>query len=107
MARFLLAHLCCISALAIKVHVVPHTHDDVGWLKTLDEYFYGLNQTLFPACVKCILDAVTDSLAEHPHRKFTYVEQAFFQKWFRNLTSHRQDSVRSLVANGQLTFVNG
>ena len=27
----------------LTVHLIPHTHIDAGWLKTMDEYFSGTN----------------------------------------------------------------
>jgi hypothetical protein len=40
-------------------------------------------------------------------RTCTYVEQAFFQRWFREQTEETKALTRRLVQTGQLTFVNG
>jgi len=29
----------------LTVHMVAHTHDDVGWLKTYEEYYTGMENT--------------------------------------------------------------
>eukprot|EP01116_Phalansterium_solitarium_P019911 TRINITY_DN5728_c0_g2_i1.p1 TRINITY_DN5728_c0_g2~~TRINITY_DN5728_c0_g2_i1.p1 ORF type:complete len:1012 (-),score=366.51 TRINITY_DN5728_c0_g2_i1:80-3115(-) len=91
----------------INVHVVAHTHDDVGWLKTVDQYYYGANQSIQDAGVQYILDTVVQALQDNPARKFIYVEQAFFTRWWNEQTDAKKQIVKDLVTNGQLEFING
>ncbi|XP_026429937.1 alpha-mannosidase-like [Papaver somniferum] len=91
----------------LNVHLVPHSHDDVGWLKTIDQYYVGLNNTIQDACIENVLDSVVESLLRNPDRKFVFAEQAFFQRWWGEQNEHIQMAVKKLVETGQLEFVNG
>uniref|UniRef100_A0A8C2N314 Alpha-mannosidase n=1 Tax=Cricetulus griseus TaxID=10029 RepID=A0A8C2N314_CRIGR len=91
----------------LNVHLLPHTHDDVGWLKTVDQYYYGILNDVQHASVQYILDSVICSLLEDPTRRFIYVEMAFFSRWWKEQTNATQDTVRALVRQGRLEFVNG
>ena len=91
----------------LNVHLVPHTHDDTGWLKTVDQYYYGTNSSIQLASVQYILDTVMPSLEANPERKFTYVETAFFARWWRDQDAAMRARVRALVRSGQLEFANG
>ena len=49
--------LCVMSwsvSSALVGHLVPHTHDDVGWLKTVDQYYTGSNESIQTAAVQCV-----------------------------------------------------
>lgn len=93
----------------LNVHIVCHTHDDVGWLKTYTQYYYGTNNTYEPSAggVQYILDTLVTSLAKNKDRMFSYVEQAFFQRWYEQQPSEIISLVQTLVSNGQLAFING
>jgi lysosomal alpha-mannosidase len=91
----------------LQIHIVPHTHDDVGWLKTVDQYYYGANNSIQRAGVQYILDSVIPALEANPTRRFIYVEMAFFKRWWDEQTPTMRERVKALVQTGQLEFVNG
>ncbi|XP_055975225.1 lysosomal alpha-mannosidase [Sorex fumeus] len=91
----------------LNVHLIAHTHDDVGWLKTVDQYFYGIRNDIQHAGVQYILDSVISELLADPSRRFVYVEMAFFARWWHQQTNATQQVVRELVRQGRLEFANG
>jgi hypothetical protein len=93
-------------AAPLRVHVAPHSHDDVGWNEAYLEYYAGTGP-LTGRNVTRILTAVVAGLLANPQRRFSYVEQAFFALFFEAASPPLQDTLRSLVAGGRLVFLGG
>lgn len=91
----------------LNVHLIPHTHNDVGWLKTVDQYYYGGHNNIQHAGVQYILDSVVPQLLADPKRRFIYVESAFFWRWWREQKASVQNDVVRLIQEGRLEFING
>ncbi|XP_066472931.1 lysosomal alpha-mannosidase [Tiliqua scincoides] len=91
----------------LNIHLIPHTHNDLGWLKTVDQYFFGVHNDIQHAGVQYILDSVIPQLLADPSKRFIYVEVAFFAHWWQLQTEEMRQTVQRLVAEGRLEFVNG
>ena len=89
------------------VHLIPHTHDDIGWLKTVDEYYYDARKDITIQGVQYILDSVFPLLQEDITKKFIYVEIGFFKRWWDEQSNTTQEVVRGLAKSGQFEFING
>jgi lysosomal alpha-mannosidase len=86
----------------LTVHLIPHSHDDVGWLKTVDDYYYGGDMRTQFAGVQYTIDTVVQELTDHPEYKFSIVEMAFLYRWWHQATDKEKTRMKTLVANGQL-----
>lgn len=84
----------------ITVHVCPHSHDDVGWLKTVDEYFYGRKNKIAFTNVRVQLTSIMEALMANPERKFSEVEMKYFNMWWQEQTDEMKQNVRDLVKSG-------
>ncbi|KAG6542998.1 hypothetical protein Mapa_015494 [Marchantia paleacea] len=91
----------------LNVHFVAHSHDDVGWLKTVDQYYVGFHNEIQEASVRDILTTVTKELEANPDRRYIQVETAFFARWWREQSEDQKARVKKLIADGQLEFING
>lgn len=91
----------------VNVHLIPHTHDDVGWLKTLDQYYYGSKSDIQKAGVQYIIDSVMDELRKDSNRRFIYVETAYLWKWWKQQHDVVKHQFKKYIRNGQLEIIGG
>ena len=82
----------------IKVFIVLHSHNDVGWLKTPDEYYNDSTQY--------ILDNIIDILEQDPSLKFSWAEIVYLHRYLEENPS-QVDRVKSLVQTNRLEIVGG
>lgn len=89
------------------MHVVPHSHDDIGWLETVEEYYDGSRKDIQWTDVRGELTSVVKELLKDSKRKFSEVEMKFFSMWWNEQNDETKGQVKQLVKNGQLELING
>ncbi|XP_064614466.1 alpha-mannosidase 2x-like [Liolophura sinensis] len=83
----------------LTVLIIPHSHNDPGWLRTLDDYF--------STSTKKIFDLMLEKLEAHPDMRMVWAETVFLALWYEQASVENRTSLKKLVDTGQLDLVTG
>ena len=85
----------------ITVHIISHSHQDAGWLFTVDEYFNNAVSSIYTSVYQALMNDKSKT------KKYTHAEIYFFKMWWILQTPEVQNNFKQLVADGRWEFVNG
>ena len=83
----------------LNVVIVPYSHVDAGWLRTVEEYYVNH--------VKGILNNMVVKLSMYEEMKFVWAETVFLSMWWNELDDDVKHKTRLLIERGQLEIVLG
>jgi len=71
----------------LKVFVVPHSHNDPGWIQTFEEYYQH--------DTKHILSNALRHLHDNPEMKFIWAEISYFARFYHDLGENKKLQMKS------------
>ncbi|CAH0684546.1 unnamed protein product, partial [Chilo suppressalis] len=83
----------------LKVIVVPHSHNDPGWLKTFEQYFEWKT--------KNIINNIVQKLNQYPNMTFIWTEISFLNAWWERSHPVKQKALKKLIKEGRLEITTG
>ncbi|KAL4705749.1 hypothetical protein ACJJTC_018348 [Scirpophaga incertulas] len=83
----------------LKVFIVPHSHNDPGWLKTFENYYTTQTKAIFTNMVEKLLPE---------GRKFIWAETSFLSMWWTSDASDKDKAVfKDFLKSGKVELVTG
>ncbi|KAH8347341.1 hypothetical protein KR059_009410 [Drosophila kikkawai] len=83
----------------LKIIVVPHSHNDPGWLKTFTNYFQSDSRQ--------ILNLLVTKMQEYTDMTFIWSEISFLQLWWDQAHPTKQRALKRLIDSGRIEITTG
>ncbi|KAH7637283.1 alpha-mannosidase-like protein [Dermatophagoides farinae] len=83
----------------LKVFIVPHSHNDPGWIKTFDVYFSKQTQH--------ILTNAVEFMTQHPDMRFIWAETSYLSAWWETTNDAHREMLRKLIIEKRFEVVTG
>ncbi|KAK9758992.1 Glycosyl hydrolases family 38 N-terminal domain [Popillia japonica] len=83
----------------LKVIIVPHSHNDPGWLKTFENYFHSQSRQ--------IINLMIAKMQEYHNLTFIWSEISFLNAWWEGAHPSKQRALKSLANSGRLEITTG